>query len=148
MNENNRLSQAGAYAALEAVLPPATNRYIALLTTLPDVDGDNAVEVAADGYARQVVDSWQNGAFGDGIYARVTAAPVSFGGFVQEDIVGWAVYDASEGGNLLYWGQLLTRGDGQPVSRSMYQLDELTFDGGEIGLFFAPHGVELGGNGD
>lgn len=94
----------------QAYSPPA-NRYIALFTTLPQDDGTGGVEVVTVGtnYARVLeagVPPWKS----DGPGERSNNATLTFpqASAAWGTILGFGLYDASTGGNLLMFGSLAT----------------------------------------
>jgi len=85
--------------------------YVALFNTTPDADGVG-VEVSGDGYARVQVDpgsaNWS--LTSDGFVANVNA--ISFPDPLNNDdwgvINGYAIFDASTGGNMYTYNDLTT----------------------------------------
>jgi hypothetical protein len=98
----------------------AANVYISLLSTLPAAGGAGLVEITAGGFGRVSVanndTNWPDAENG----IKRNAVAIEFGEATADlpSILGAAVYDASSGGNLLFWG---------PFSTPHTVLDEQTF---------------------
>lgn len=86
------------------------NLYFALFTQLP-TDLDPGIEVAGNGYARkQMVNDntlFNAPASGQTTNLATIEFPVATGGG-QGTIVGFAIFDAASGGNMIYYGALNT----------------------------------------
>lgn len=96
---------------------PPTTMYVALMTSIP-IDAGGGSEVTGGSYARQsIVCNTTN--FAATQAAGSTAATssgtsgttsnnvaISFAGMPACTVVATAIYDASTGGNLLWWGSL------------------------------------------
>jgi hypothetical protein len=84
--------------------------YIALLTTLPATGGAGLVEPSTGGYARIAITNnttnWPAAASG----IKRNNIAISWPAFSADmpEFVGAAVYTASSGGNLWYWGPFST----------------------------------------
>lgn len=76
------------------------NLYAGLLSATP------STELSGNGYARVQAQSWDPAASGASQNASVIEFPVATGNWVQA--VAVAIYDASSGGNLLFYGNLTT----------------------------------------
>jgi hypothetical protein len=106
LSENNALNL--IFGATAWPSKPAT-LYYALMTTLP-TDAGGGVEVSAAGYSRHaatVGSTYFEAAVANG--GNVTnKLAVSFGTATAAwgTVVGWAMYDAAAGGNLIAWGAL------------------------------------------
>ena len=106
LSENNALNL--IFGATAWPSKPAT-LYYALMTTLP-TDAGGGVEVSAAGYSRHaatVGSTYFEAAVSNG--GNVTnKLAVSFGTATAAwgTVVGWAMYDAAAGGNLIAWGAL------------------------------------------
>jgi hypothetical protein len=94
----DHLFKGGATPALTAL----STVYVALYTSVPS-DSTTGTEVSGSGYARLSTGSsqWTRAAGSlynnsELIWAVVTGTPYT--------VVGWAIWDASSGGNRLYWG--------------------------------------------
>lgn len=94
----DHLFKGGATPALTAL----STVYIALYIVVPS-DSSGGTEVTGSGYIRQAVAAGSLTRTGNSIsnnaeivYPAVTGAPYA--------VVGWAVLDALNGGNMLYWG--------------------------------------------
>lgn len=76
-----------------------TNVYLALFTTDPTID-DDGVEVSGGSYARQQLslDTASNGRCASNTSETFSSLPACV-------ITHWGIYDASSGGNLLYFGK-------------------------------------------
>lgn len=104
--------------ALVALLPEGVDRYIALFTTLPADDGVGGVEASVSGYARKAHSSWVNDASGT-ITKRMNNGAIELAALNDPlaGVVGWGVYDAPTGGNLIVFGELVdSAGDAATVS--------------------------------
>lgn len=98
--DNKVLEHATGKTAYTAPTP-----FLALLTTQPSNNtGTGAVETTYTNYARVACSgaTWGTAATG----SITTAAAVSFPqcGTTGASITGWALYDASTGGNMLFYG--------------------------------------------
>lgn len=76
-----------------------TNVYLALMTSDPTVD-NTGTEVSGGSYARQQLslDTASNGRCASNTAETFSSLPACI-------ITHWAIYDASSGGNLLYFGK-------------------------------------------
>jgi hypothetical protein len=94
----NRLMRGDAWT-------PPTTGYLALMTTLP-TDAGGGVEVSGGSYARQAIafnsSNWTASATG-GPVANINAITFPKATALWGTIVGFALYDASSGGNLLWF---------------------------------------------
>lgn len=79
--------------------------YLALFTAMPG-KGGGGTEVAGGGYARQAV-TWASAADGVKRPSATVAFPEASASWGT--VVGWALMDASSGGNMLVFGRLLTQ---------------------------------------
>jgi hypothetical protein len=83
---------------------PATT-YIALFTAAPS-DSGGGTECAGGSYARSVVTNnttnWPNASSSIKANGTAFSFPIATAGW--GDVVAWAIFDASSGGNMLYWG--------------------------------------------
>lgn len=88
---------------------PATV-YVGLFTTLPGSGGSGGTEASGGGYARIAVanNSANFPAASNGV--KRNANPIQWPAFTQDmpTFVGAGIWDASTGGNLLYWGPFST----------------------------------------
>ncbi len=119
----------GATLGLAAILPGASNVYIALLTQLPsDADGTGLVEASGNGYARVAVSAWLTITDTSGT-KRVNQNAITFSALTGalNDIVGWAIYTASSGGTLL--------GVGSTTSQDFIATDQPQFAAQTLGLY-------------
>jgi hypothetical protein len=82
-----------------------TTIYVALFTTLPADDGTGGVEVSGGSYARQAVTfaAPSSGAVANSGAVTFPTATASWG-----TVLGMGLFDAVSGGNLLYFGALVT----------------------------------------
>jgi hypothetical protein len=99
--------------------PPAA--YVALFTTMPTAGG-GGVEVSGGSYARQI------GAFtvpvnGQSVSASDIVFPLATAPWGI--VLGYGLYDASMGGNLLYFNTLST-------SRNVLLNDQIRFPAGQL----------------
>lgn len=80
-----------------------TTIYVALFTTMPIDDGTGGVEVSGGSYARQSVtfSAASGGQSVNNALVSFLTATASWG-----TVLGVGLYDASTGGNLLYYGTL------------------------------------------
>lgn len=88
-----------------AYVAPAT-RYIGLFTTLPGDDGTGGVEVTGGSYARVAENGWSFPALGESENAGAITFPQATA--LWGTIVGFGVFDAAAGGNLLVYADLTT----------------------------------------
>lgn len=85
---------------------PSTTIELALFTTLPGEDGTGGTEVSGGSYVRQVVTF---GAASGGVVANTGAVTFPVATANWGTIVGIGLYeDGGAGGNLLYFGNLVT----------------------------------------
>lgn len=105
-----------------AFTAPATI-YIGLYTTNPVVGMGGGVEVAGNGYARVAVPNnpahWSTPASGESHNRQAITFPKCTGAWGT--ITGVGLFDASSGGNGLYWGAL-------SVSKAPVKRDQVYFD--------------------
>lgn len=92
--------------------------YIGLFTTMPSDDGTGGVEVSGGSYARQLVafNAASGGSTANTALVTFPTATASWG-----TVLGVGLFDASTGGNLLYYGTLTTSkavGTGDTISFS------------------------------
>lgn len=130
------LAQSGSEAALDAVLPNGTDRFIALLTTLPsDVAGTGLVEATVAGYARIAHDAWAN-ATASNKTTRSNSSAITFAALTEDlpDVVGWGIFDALTVGTLLAFGETVDAAD-IPISVDFVATNEPRFAIGELELF-------------
>ena len=129
------LSEYGAQEALATanVLPSGTNKYVALLTALPTArDGTGLVEATGGSYARVANSGWTTSVSGSNT-VRANTAAVTFTTLTADlsDVLGWAVYSAVSGGNLIAFGPLHDSA-GNAVTRSFLNGDTPRFSAGEL----------------
>jgi hypothetical protein len=98
------------------------NVYVALFTTLPGEDATGGVEVSGGSYAREAVTfnapaAGNMGSAADVVFPQATAS--------RGTIVGFGLYDASSGGNLLYFNNLT-------ASKLIDSGDQLKFPAGSV----------------
>lgn len=91
-----------------------TTRYVALYTSAPN-DAGGGTEVSGGSYARQTA-TFAAAATTSGTTTATTSATINWTNMPTATITHVAVWDASTGGNLLYYGPLsasksLTSGD-------------------------------------
>lgn len=114
---------------LSTLLPNGTDRWVALLTELPDDTGAGGTEAVDDGndYARVAWDAWVDDP--GATYYRMNDGSIPF--VVLADslsgVVGWAIYDAVTAGNLLAFGEILDIG-GTAVTKNFVAGDIPLFD--------------------
>src|SRR5215470_2170817 len=108
-NNASTYTQANRINYLRGTAYPAVpaNFYVALFTTTPTNAGTGGTEVSGTGYARQAVPGSTAGwaaASGTNPTQTSNAAIVNFGtaGSAWGTVVGFAIYDAVTGGNLIY----------------------------------------------
>jgi len=96
--------------------------YVGLFTTLPNDNGTGGTEVSGGGYARQAVTfgAPSNGSMSNSADITFPLATANWG-----TIVGFGIFDAATGGNLLYFGSLTT-------SKSIESGDQLRFPAGNL----------------
>ncbi len=94
----------------ETAIPALVNLYIALFTDSP-ADLGGGVEVQGGGYARALApknaQTWEITATG----RMSNKVPLSFPASTSSwgTVIAFGIYDAATGGNLLYWGDLITQ---------------------------------------
>lgn len=108
-----------------AYTPPAT-LYIALFTVTP-TDAGGGTEVTGGSYARQPVTAASWNAASAGVVTNAAAVTFPTATASWGTVVGYAIMDASTGGNVLRYG-LLT------ASRAVASTDTFTFAIGAISL--------------
>ncbi len=121
------LSTYGREQALIALMPGGTNRYVALFTTKPDDDGTGGVECTGSGYARKVYSSWVS-ITTDGVTYRKNNGAIEFVALSDalSGVVAYGIYDASSGGNLIDFDDLLDSG-GEAVTKNFIAGDQPRF---------------------
>lgn len=121
------LTDYGEGAALTALLPNGTNRYVALFTTMPAADGSGAVEAAGSSYARVACSAWINATV-SGITYRKNNGAVAFTALTGalSGVVGWGIYDASTSGNLIAFGYVRDVG-GTAVTKNFVSTNQPRF---------------------
>ena len=114
-------------AALAAVLPNGTARYVALLTTLPAADGTGEVEATGSSYARKSYSAWLT-SVSSGITYRKNNGAIEFTALTGAltGVLGWAIYDASTAGNLLAFGYIRDS-SGAAVTKNFVNTDQPRF---------------------
>lgn len=100
---------------------PPTLIYVALFTVAPGVGG-GGTEVSGGAYARQTVvfSAPSLGSASNTVDINFPIATLDWG-----TLVAFALYDASSGGNLLYFGNLST-------SRTVLTNDQVRFPAGQL----------------
>ena len=118
--------------ALQALLPDATSRWVGLFTTLPDDAGAGGVEASGGGYARVEQSAWTTEADAPRTVRKNNGA-VNFGELTGAigTVVGWGIFDAESGGNLLAFGEILTAG-GEATTQALGAGDEPRILSGEL----------------
>jgi hypothetical protein len=135
------LSEYGAEEALSTanVLPSGTNKYVALLTTLPSArDGTGLVEATGSSYARVAHSAWSNSTVSDDT-VRSNSSTITFPTLTGSlsGVVGWAIYSASTSGNLIAFGPLVDD-TGVEITRNFISGDVPTFATGELDIIIGP----------
>lgn len=122
--------------------PTTTTLHIGLLTAAPN-DAGGGTEVSGNGYARVAVTSSLANWAGTQS-AGSTAASSGTGGVTSNNnaitfasatgswgtVTHFGIYDASTGGNLLFWGALA-------VAKPVTQNDVMSFPAGSLSVTFA-----------
>jgi hypothetical protein len=122
--------------------PTTSTLYVGLLTSAPSDSGGGS-EVSGGSYARVAVTSSLANWAGTQT-AGSTAASSGSGGQTSNNVAltfptptaGWGtvthfgIYDASTGGNLLFWGTLT-------ISKTVNQADTVTFPAASLSITFA-----------
>ena len=129
------LSEYGAEQAMGSanVLPNGTDKWVALLTTLPTArDGTGLVEATGSGYARINHALWVNVTDGNDTLRKNSGA-VTFAALsaALTDIVGWAIYDLVAGVNLIAFGPLVD-GSNNPITVDFANTDQPQFADQEL----------------
>ena len=129
------LAEYGAEQAMAAaaVIPNGTDRFVALLTTLPTVrDGTGLVEASGSGYARIAWQAWTNATDGNNT-VRANNGAIAFAAFTGDlpGIVGWAIYDLIAGTNLIAFGPLVDAA-GAEITRNFLNGDQAVVGDAEL----------------
>jgi len=100
------------------------NVYVALFTTLPGEDSTGGVEVSGGSYARQAVtfDAPAAGSMANSADVVFPQATANWG-----TVLGFGLYDAVSGGNMLYFNNLTT-------SKQIDSGDQMKFPAGAISV--------------
>ena len=106
---------------LQQSFVPPTTIYVALFTVTPGPAG-GGTEVAGGGYGRQTVTF---GPASNGQVVSTAAVNFPIATAPWGTITAFALFDASSGGNMLYFGNLST-------SRSVLASDQVTFPAGQL----------------
>jgi hypothetical protein len=115
------------------VLPNGTNKFIALLTTLPTArDGTGLVEASGSGYARKAHQAWTNSTVANNT-VRANNGAITFAALTGDlpGIVGWAIYDLIAGTNLIAFGPLVDAA-GAEITRNFLNGDQPVFGDAEL----------------
>ncbi|NBP80057.1 hypothetical protein EBU58_04940 [bacterium] len=122
--------------------PTTSNLYVGLLTAAPS-DSGGGTEVATGSYARVAVTSSLANWAGTQAAAS-TSASSGTGGQTSNNnaitfptptaswgtVTHFGIYDASTGGNLLFWGQLT-------IAKTINEADTVTFPAASLSITFA-----------
>lgn len=122
--------------------PTTSTLYVGLLTSAPS-DSGGGTEVSGGSYARVAVTS-STANWAGTQSAGSTTASSGTGGQTSNNVAltfptptaGWGtvthfgIYDASSGGNLLFWGSLT-------ISKTVNQADTVTFPAASLSITFA-----------
>jgi hypothetical protein len=106
---------------LQGSYAPPTTLYVALFTVSPGPAG-GGTEVAGGGYGRQTV-TFGTPSNGQSVSTADVNFPIATAAWGT--LVAYGIYDASSGGNLLYYGNLST-------SRTVLASDQVRFPAGQI----------------
>lgn len=107
------MTQYGGALALPAVM--TSGAYVGLLTTLPtDLSGTGHVEASVGGYARKAHSSWIFSYDGTYIHGKNNGA-ITFNALTEAltGVVGWGIWHAASGGNLMAFGPISSGGGSQ-----------------------------------
>jgi hypothetical protein len=104
----------------QSFVPPSVI-YVALFTVSPTPSG-GGTEVAGGGYGRQTV-TFGAASLGSTVSTSAVVFPVATAPWGT--ITAFALFDASSGGNMLYFGNLST-------SRSVLASDQVQFPAGQL----------------
>lgn len=123
------------------VYSPPSALYLAMFTSLP-TDAGPGIEVVGGGYARQAVVFSSPVA---GVIVNVGDVTYPISSAIWGNLVGFGVFDALAGGNMLAWGELLGKPyPAQNIAGALFNTPGAPFVlGGAVEL--DPSGV-LGGN--
>ncbi|MCK5602850.1 hypothetical protein KAR91_13295 [Candidatus Pacearchaeota archaeon] len=129
------LSEYGTQEALATVnvLPSGTNKYIALLTALPTArDGTSLVEASGASYARIAHSTWVN-VLTTNDTTRKNSGAITYAALTGtlSGVVGWAIYSAVTGGDLIAFGPLVDEDD-VAVTRNFISGDQPRFSDQEL----------------
>ena len=98
------------------------DRYIALFTVAP-TDAGGGTEVSGGSYARVAANSWNAAAGGSSTNNGALTFPAATAGWGT--VVAYGVFDASSGGNLLFYSTL-------SVNRTVNNGDTVSFANGAV----------------
>lgn len=128
------LTNHGAKGMLDGIFSTfGATLYVALFTTLPGEDETGGTEVSGGSYAREAVTDADFAAATDADPSVLSnSSVIDFGTTTAAwgTVVGFGIFDASSGGNLIWAGNLTASqavGDGDDVSFAAGALD-LTLD--------------------
>jgi hypothetical protein len=108
--------------------------YFALFTGVTDGDANSVTQVSGGSYARVAVTNnstnFPGATSGTGSKNNGTQIVFPTASGTWGTVTHWGVYDASGGGNLLYWGELTT-------PRTIASGDTPRFNAGDFNITFA-----------
>lgn len=114
---------------------PMPTVYLALFTSITDLgDGTLTHEIAGGSYARQAVSfaaAVVDGAGGKSLSNAAVEFPVATADWGL--MVGWAVMDAAQGGNVLHFGELPKYGDPADYKR-VFSGDSFFVRSGDVAI--------------
>ncbi len=121
-------------AALELLFAPAATNFVSLLDILP-IDGVGESEISPAGYTRIAATNWSTTSITGsvGVTSRCNDDVIIFGTYAAEvTTIGWAIYDAVTGGNLLSSGPFVDAGFGLAGLLTIPMGDDIQFQPGDL----------------
>lgn len=121
-------------AALELLFAPAATNFVSLLDILP-IDGVGESEISPAGYTRIAATNWSTTSITGsvGVTSRCNDDVIIFGTYAAEvTTIGWAIYDAVTGGNLLSSGPFVDAGFGLAGLLTIPMGDDVQFQPGDL----------------
>ena len=121
------------YTFRAVAMPTITNIYVGLFTVIPSADaGTGGTEVSGGSYARQLVTrgtgEWKDPSTAtQGLTENINAITFPTASGAWGTVVAVGVWDASTGGNLLYFGSLA-------ASKTVASGDVLKFNAGDLDI--------------
>lgn len=122
-------------------MPNGTDVYVGLFTSLPAKDGTGGVEADYTSYARVAHQDWLSQVINTATVRRSNVGAVEMVavglGDPGQTVVGWGIWDALTGGNLIHWGPLKDA-SGNVVTKALVVGDQVRWTEGTLKVQFAP----------